>query len=330
MSICPATTPPAHHEVGEALHMAAGLEHNLGGHGGALQLRTAHAGCGRPSSAPAVFLHTLPQAFPLHSATTTHTHSHTHSTSHTHTHIHCHYPHTPHRTHLQHILLQDEVVAPRLRHVLLHGAAGRAVVVEARHRAVDLEGGDEEEAALQGVELRVGWGGATEEAKCETERSDAGSPLTSTIAACFMRRGARGPLIPAPAPHTPWRSGRPPCWRTPSCQWHPPTPACHNQDSAHLCGWVHPMLNLLRGAAADYTLCRLTPVTPCAHLLLALQVDLHLLQHLNCLIHRALQQMGRNKERPCVFELPPAACRLRCWKLPASLGGFALVLILRC
>ena len=80
------------HKVGEAVDVAARLEHRRGRHGGAL--------------------------------------------------------------HLEHALLQHKVLAPRLRHVLLDRAAGRAIVVEAGDGAVDLERGDVEEAALQGVGQR--------------------------------------------------------------------------------------------------------------------------------------------------------------------------------
>jgi hypothetical protein len=60
-------------------------------------------------------------------------------------------------TNLQHALLQHKVCAPGLRDVLLDGAAGGPVVEEACHTAVDLEGGDEKEAALQHVDLPVVW-----------------------------------------------------------------------------------------------------------------------------------------------------------------------------
>ena len=46
---------------------------------------------------------------------------------------------------------QDKVPPPQLRHVLLHGAPGRAVVVEPRDCAVDLERRQVEQAALEGV-----------------------------------------------------------------------------------------------------------------------------------------------------------------------------------
>lgn len=40
-----------------------------------------------------------------------------------------------------------------LRHVLLDGAARRAIVIEACHAAIDLEGGDVEQAPLQRIGL---------------------------------------------------------------------------------------------------------------------------------------------------------------------------------
>ena len=51
----------------------------------------------------------------------------------------------------EHVLFQDEVLAPEREHVGLDGAAGRAVVEEAGDAAVDLEGGDVEEAPFKGV-----------------------------------------------------------------------------------------------------------------------------------------------------------------------------------
>jgi hypothetical protein len=49
---------------------------------------------------------------------------------------------------LQHVLLQHKVFPPYVDNVVGEGAAGRAEVVEARHAAVDVEGGCVEEAAL--------------------------------------------------------------------------------------------------------------------------------------------------------------------------------------
>ena len=43
-------------------------------------------------------------------------------------------------SHLEHVLLQDEVLPPELRNVLLDSAAWWAKVPEARHTPIDLEG----------------------------------------------------------------------------------------------------------------------------------------------------------------------------------------------
>ncbi len=59
-------------------------------------------------------------------------------------------------TRLEHILLEHEVLSPELRDVLLNGAAGRTVVIEPRHRAVDLEAGHVEQLPLQRVRLHRG------------------------------------------------------------------------------------------------------------------------------------------------------------------------------
>lgn len=56
-------------------------------------------------------------------------------------------------THLQHVLLQNEVLPPELGDVLLHCTARGAEVVEARHRAVDLEAGHVKELTLESVGL---------------------------------------------------------------------------------------------------------------------------------------------------------------------------------
>ncbi len=66
----------------------------------------------------------------------------------------CMLPAGPAAARLEHVLLQDEVLAPQRGQVLLHGAAGRAVVVEARHGAVDFEAGHVEHAPLQRLGLR--------------------------------------------------------------------------------------------------------------------------------------------------------------------------------
>lgn len=58
--------------------------------------------------------------------------------------------------HLQHALLQHEVLPPELREVALDGAAGRAKVVEAGHAAVDLERRDVKQSPLQRVDLQPG------------------------------------------------------------------------------------------------------------------------------------------------------------------------------
>jgi len=50
---------------------------------------------------------------------------------------------------LEHILLKNEVLPPQVDDVGLQGAAGRAIVVEARNAAVDLEGGGIEETAAE-------------------------------------------------------------------------------------------------------------------------------------------------------------------------------------
>ncbi len=57
--------------------------------------------------------------------------------------------------HLKHGLLQDEVLAPELCHILLDGAARRAEVIETRHAAIYLEGGNEEEPPLQHICLHA-------------------------------------------------------------------------------------------------------------------------------------------------------------------------------
>jgi hypothetical protein len=49
---------------------------------------------------------------------------------------------------LEHVLLEHEVLAPDIDNVVCEGAAGRAIVVETRDTAVDVEGGRVEKAAL--------------------------------------------------------------------------------------------------------------------------------------------------------------------------------------
>ena len=116
---------------------------------------------------------------PTGGACTSSTHTPTaHYTQPLHCPTHKHHTTTPIHSytpaHLEHVLLEDEVVAPGLRHILLHGAAGGAVVVEAGHGSVDLEGGDEEEAALQGVELRAGGRGCGDALDARSEGRRAG------------------------------------------------------------------------------------------------------------------------------------------------------------
>ena len=53
--------------------------------------------------------------------------------------------------HLEHALVEDEVLAPEGLEVGLDGAAGRAVVVETGDTTVNLEGGDVEQAGLERV-----------------------------------------------------------------------------------------------------------------------------------------------------------------------------------
>lgn len=53
--------------------------------------------------------------------------------------------------HLEHGLLQDEVLPPELCDVLLDCASGGTEIIEARHAAVDLERGDEEQPPLQHI-----------------------------------------------------------------------------------------------------------------------------------------------------------------------------------
>ncbi|KAF3806253.1 putative glycine--tRNA ligase [Colletotrichum gloeosporioides] len=56
---------------------------------------------------------------------------------------------------LEHVFLEDEVLAPEVDDVGLESAAGRAIVEQTSDAAVDLEGGGEEETAAQhGVERR--------------------------------------------------------------------------------------------------------------------------------------------------------------------------------
>ena len=52
---------------------------------------------------------------------------------------------------LHHVVLDDKMLAPLRAHVVLEGAAGRAVGVEAGHTAVNVEGRAVEEAALRKV-----------------------------------------------------------------------------------------------------------------------------------------------------------------------------------
>ena len=53
----------------------------------------------------------------------------------------------------QHVLAQDEVLPPDIDDVVGQGTARRAVVVEARDAAVDVERGRVEHAALQTVSV---------------------------------------------------------------------------------------------------------------------------------------------------------------------------------
>ena len=57
--------------------------------------------------------------------------------------------------HLKHGLLQDEVLPPELRDVLLHRAAWGAKVKEACHAPIDLEGGNCEQLAFHDTGLQA-------------------------------------------------------------------------------------------------------------------------------------------------------------------------------
>lgn len=197
------------------------------------------------------------------------------------------HPH-PHTTpYLQHVFLQHKVVAPRLRHVLLHGAAGRAIVVEARHGAVDFEGGDEEKAALQRIELRQGRG---EQASISRSRRCAGTRAEPS--------SAGAPVCDRPT-DPPWPLGRLPCSPQLSCRWHPHKPACE------------PVVTRSHSAAHRApSAAQATMDASSGHLLLLLQVNLQVFELIDGLVYGTLQ-LGR-----CV-----SGQRTQKWRSCAAFSG---------
>lgn len=163
----------------------------------------------------------------------------------------------------------------------------------------------------------------------------------------------------------PWRRGRPPCWRRQSCRWHPPGPAVGGRSRAacircdelqhgdrhlsNVSAIVSSIQDGIRGNEHAATCSSFvpawffsaplqpplqSPLAPAAaaplvpHLLLALHVDLHLLQHLNRLVHSRLQGGGQaaavstTRQHRCSCE---TACKQGRWAGALNSGSTAHV-----
>ena len=111
-----------HHEIGEALHVAGGLQHDLRGHRRALHLGAGRRQVGEARSREPRHRQTHPLLLNRHPHRCSAAAAATGAAAL----LACRA-----RPYLEHVLFEDEVVAPGLGDVLLHGAPRRPVVVEA-------------------------------------------------------------------------------------------------------------------------------------------------------------------------------------------------------